>query len=102
MQTRYCSRSLQTTAKINGETYHREWLVYYPRNCVMCKVFSKLSKNVSSTTALASSRFDDWYHPQIIQTHEISKSHMDSTLTYLTTKRAHKFSGKLDEMIKAE
>ena len=46
-----------------------------------------LSKNLSNTS-FESYGFNDWSHPERIQTHENSKGHRDSLLIYLTRKNA--------------
>ena len=104
-QTRHCSKSLFVATKINGETYTREWLLYSPKQgklyCFVCKLFSRCTPK-TTPSALASTGFDDWSHPQVIKSHENSQSHMNCMLTYLTRKRGQTLTSNLEEQIQAE
>ncbi|XP_032893241.1 zinc finger MYM-type protein 5-like [Amblyraja radiata] len=87
-QSRFCTKALFYSTKVNGETYSREWLVYSPSKgriyCFVCKLFPNIA---SSATSLASEGFDNWQNPRLIQTHENSEKHRNAMLTYLTRKR---------------
>ena len=68
-QSRFCTKSMFYSTKVNGETYSREWLVYSPEKgrvyCFVCKLFP----NHASSSALASDGFDDWHNSYLIQAH---------------------------------
>ena len=95
-QSRSCSRNVFSSTKSNGETYPREWLVYFPTKrkvyCFVCKLFTKWSENDSSLAAIISHGFDDWAHRQLIQTHENSRSQRNFLLSYLTRRRGNTLS----------
>ena len=96
-QSRFCTKSLFYSTKVNGETYCREWLVYSPAKgrvyCFVCKLFP----NHASSSALASDGFDDWHNCYLIQAHENSENHRNAMLTYVTRKRGFALTAKLEE-----
>ncbi|XP_065662705.1 uncharacterized protein LOC136085335 [Hydra vulgaris] len=82
---RYCSKSLLMGKKVNGETFNREWLIYFPALgcvfCFVCKLF-ELSK-----CALASTGYKDWKNSGAsIQGHEHSSNHRKASLAYFHRK----------------
>ena len=89
------------STKVNGEAYSREWLVYSPAKGRVCCFVCKLFPNHASST-LASDGFDDWCDSYLMQAHENSEKHRNAMLTYLTRKRRHTLTSKLEEQIKAE
>ena len=99
-QTRYCSKSIFHSRKVNGEMYVREWLVYSPTTgCVYCFVCTLFQP---STSALSSEGFSDWRNLSVIKSHENSEVHRTALLTYLSRKRGSTLNSKLAENIKAE
>eukprot|EP00795_Rhopilema_esculentum_P004010 gene4010-20176_t len=77
MKTRCFSASLLKRKLSNAEEIDRDWLLYSPSSgkvfCFYCKLFGG-----SNTTALASSGFDDWKHPESISQHERSDAHFEN------------------------
>ena len=68
-QSRFFTKALFFLTEVNGETYSRKWLVYFPaKERVYCFV-RKLFPNHASS-ALASDGFDDWHNSYLIQAHE--------------------------------
>ena len=77
MKTRCFSASLLKRKLSNAEEIDRDWLLYSPSPgkvfCFYCKLFGG-----SNTTALASSGFDNWKHPESISQHERSDAHFEN------------------------
>eukprot|EP00795_Rhopilema_esculentum_P009747 gene9747-18255_t len=77
MKTSCFSASLLKRKLSNAEEIDRDWLLYSPSSgkvfCFYCKLFGG-----SSTTALASSGFDYWKHPESISQHERSDAHFEN------------------------
>ena len=77
MKTRCFSASLLKRKLSNAEEIDRDLLSYSPSSgnvfCFYCKLFGG-----SNTTALASSGFDDWKHPESISQHEMSDAHFEN------------------------
>ncbi|XP_025407400.1 uncharacterized protein LOC112681350, partial [Sipha flava] len=79
---RYCSKSIFTKNRKNGENVSRKWLVYsiskFVLFCAPCKLFG-------CSTQLGDAGFNDWKNGHlVISRHENSLAHKNNTLSFIT------------------
>lgn len=85
-KNRSLTKDLLTKPLHNGETVPREWIMYSPSTgeiyCFPCKV---LSTNCAS--AITTTGYSDWKHPERIREHEDSEAHKTCVLSLI--RRTH-------------
>ncbi|XP_065673272.1 zinc finger MYM-type protein 1-like [Hydra vulgaris] len=79
---RYCSKSIFTKNRKNGENVSRKWLVYsilkFVLFCTPCKLFG-------CSTQLGDAGFNDWKNGHLlISRHENFLAHKNNTLSFIT------------------
>ncbi|KAL4091677.1 hypothetical protein QTP88_026330 [Uroleucon formosanum] len=79
---RYCSKSIFTKNRKNGENVSPKWLVYsiskFVLFCARCKLFR-------CSTQLGGAGFNDWKNGHfVISRHENSLAHKNNTLSFIT------------------
>ena len=102
-QNRFLTSAMFVSIKANKELVERDWLVYSPSlksvYCFYCRLlFNPFAVGSSGSFPLIYNGFNDWKHPEYLDSHERSRRHINSIADLFTiSKKSGRIDHKLEE-----